>query len=129
MISTSITCALKASFTLLLAIFKTYEKNYRCVRSKEVFNFFLNSEICYRYDKLVIGPRAQGVIVLVILSQSRASRSFDFDFSLNCFLLGPIFITNKSNDNDNDNGNDNDSDNDNGNNNDSVSDNKSDINN
>ena len=65
--------------------------------------------------------------MLVILSQSRASRSFDFDFSSNCFLLGPIFITNKSNDNDN--GNDNDSDNDNGNDNDSVSDIKSDINN
>ena len=63
--------------------------------------------------------------MFVISKQFRASRSSDFDFSLNCFLLGSITIINKSNDN----GNDNDNDNDNSNDKDSVSDSEGGINN
>jgi len=54
---TLIMLALMASFALFPLVLKIYEKRYRRFRAKEVLQRHINSKICYRYGKLVIGPR------------------------------------------------------------------------
>ena len=53
----SITRPLMASLAMFSAVFETQDKRYGRFRLKEVLRRHFNSEICYRYDYLVIGPR------------------------------------------------------------------------
>ena len=84
--------ALTGSFALPPTVFKTYEKRYRCLHSKEVLKILIPKFVIDKIiDKLQIGPR--GILqcafrpsILIITCTI---------YSLNCTPLGPISIINK----------------------------------